>query len=159
VQEFYRWSDAGLALKSFAISLEADGDLGFSFVFPLFILKNFEDPLTGGFIVNRMYLKDQGLRDFGWQLMYTPSASRWVDTYFAAGAEWDTEDVTADSTVSRTDFVLETGVKFRVNITKSPLKFLSFLTEFMGFRAGIINRGFFTIDRIGYVLEFGAGVW
>ncbi len=159
VKEFYKWSDAGLALKSFAISLRADGDLGFSFVFPLFILKNFEDPLTGGFIVNRMYLKDQGLRDFGWQLMYTPSASRWVDTYFAAGAEWDTEDVTADSTVSRTDFVLETGVKFRVNITKSPLKFLSFLTEFMGFRAGIINRGFFTIDRLGYVLEFGAGVW
>jgi hypothetical protein len=153
-----------LALKSFAISLRADGDLGFSFVFPLFILKNFEDPMTGGFLVHRMYLKDKRLRDFGWQLMYTPSASRWVDTYFGAGVEWDREDVpasdtTAATTVSETHFVLETGVKFRVNITKSPLRFLSFLTEFMGFRAGIKNTGFFDIDRLTYVLEFGAGVW
>jgi hypothetical protein len=163
-RQLSRWADAGLALKSFAISLRADGDLGFSFVFPLFILKNFEDPMTGGFLVHRMYLKDKRLRDFGWQLMYTPSASRWVDTYFGAGVEWDREDVpasdtTAATTVSETHFVLETGVKFRVNITKSPLRFLSFLTEFMGFRAGIKNTGFFDIDRLTYVLEFGAGVW
>jgi len=161
-----RWADAGLALKSFAISLRADGDLGLSFVFPLFILKNFEDPMTGGFIVHRMYLKDQRLRDFGWQLMYTPSASRWIDTYLAAGVEFDKEDVSppptdpgSATTFTETDFVLETGFKFRVNITKSPLKFLSFLTEFMGFRAGIKNKGFFDISKLTYVFEFGAGVW
>ena len=143
-----------------------DGDLGFSFVFPLLIVKNVADPVSGGWIVNRMYLKDQGLRDFGWMLMYMPSASRWFDTYFAAGVEFDTEDISpppADSTMSLTEtttnFVLETGVKFRVNITKSPLKFLSFLTEFMGFRAGVRNVGAFTINNFRYVLEFGAGVW
>jgi len=57
------------------------------------------------------------------------------------------------------DFVFEGGVKLRVNITKSPLKFLSFLTDFMGFRAGIKNRGTPKIDSFSYVLEFGAGVW
>jgi hypothetical protein len=164
VEQLYAWADAGLALKSFAISLRADGDLGFSFVFPLFVLKNFEDPMTGGFLVHRMYLKDKGLRDFGWQLMYTPCASRWIVSYFGAGVEWDQEDVPAtDSTAAtlnrETNFVMETGIKFRVNITKSPLKFLSFLTEFMGFRAGIKNTGFFDINRLTYVLEFGAGVW
>jgi len=165
-KQLSRWADAGLALKSFAISLRADGDLGFSFVFPLFILKNFEDPMSGGFLVHRMYLKDRRLRDFGWQLMYTPSASRWIDTYFAAGVEFDREDVSppptnpdSANTFLQTDFVLETGVKFRVNITKSPLKFLSFLTDFMGFRAGIKNKGFFDISKLTYVLEFGAGVW
>jgi len=163
-QQLSQWAEAGLALKSFAISFRADGDLGFSFVFPLFVLKNFEDPMTGGFLVHRMYLKDKGLRDFGWQLMYTPSASRWVDSYFAAGVEWDQEEVPATDTtaatlVRETNFVMETGIKFRVNITKSPLKFLSFLTEFMGFRAGIKNTGFFDINRLTYVLEFGAGVW
>lgn len=165
-KQLFQWADAGLALKSFAISLRADGDLGVSFVFPLFIVKNFEDPMSGGFIVHRMYLKDQGLRDFGWMLMYTPSASRWIDSYFAAGYEADEEPVepapgdtaAATTTVSR-NFVMETGVKFRVNITKSPLRFLSFLTEFMGVRAGIKNTGFFDVDRLTYVLEFGAGVW
>ncbi len=160
------WLDAGLVLKSFAISLRADGDLGFSFVFPFFIVKNMESSLTGGFLVHRMYLKDQGLRDFGWMIMYTPSASRWVDTYFAAGAEHDVEDVVppptdpdSSLTVGEWNFVMETGLKFRVNITKSPLKFLSFLTEFMGFRAGIKNTGFFDIKNLTYVFEFGAGVW
>jgi hypothetical protein len=165
-EELTRWADAGLALKSFAISLRADGDLGLSFVFPLFLVKNFEDPMSGGFIVHRMYLKDTRLRDFGWMLMYTPSASRWIDSYIAAGYEGDTEmiepapgDSTAPTKTTYRNFVMETGIKFRVNITKSPLKFLSFLTEFMGFRAGIKNTGFFDIDRLTYVFEFGAGVW
>jgi hypothetical protein len=166
VKQVYSWAETGLALKSFAISLRADGDLGFSFVFPFFIVKNLEDPMAGGFIVHRMYLKDKALRDFGWLAMYTPSASRWVDSYLAAGVEWDKEDVTppptdpdAATTTTRTDFVLEAGIKFRANITKSPLRFLSFLTEYMGLRAGIKNKGFFDINRLTYVIEIGAGVW
>ncbi len=160
--EFWSWWSDELVLKSFAISFRADGDLGFSFVFPFFIVKNLEDPMAGGFLVHRMYLKDQGLRDFGWMLMYAPSASRWIDSYFAAGAERDREPDPADPDgplITDWDFVLETGLKFRVNITKSPLRFLSFLTDFMGFRAGIQNKGFFDISNLTYVFEFGAGVW
>jgi hypothetical protein len=158
------WLEEGFALKSFAISLRYDGDLGFSFVFPFFIFKNFEDPASGGFIVHRMYLKDKGLRDFGWMLMYTPSASRWIDTYIAGGVEWDEIDLpegSAQKTMNETDFVLETGIKFRVNITKAPapLKYLGAITEFWGFRAGIKNSGFANIKKLTYVLEFGAGVY
>jgi hypothetical protein len=57
----------------------------------------------------------------------------------------------------QTDFVLETGLKFRAQIGSTPLKFLSFFTDFWGIRAGIKNYGFFDIDQLTYVLEVGAG--
>ncbi len=157
-EDLLDWVDEGSVVKSLAISFYADGDLGLSFVFPFFIVKNFEDPMSGGFIVWRMYLKDEGLRDFGWMAMYTPSASRWIDTYFAAGAEWDDEIIDGQKHTD-VEFVLETGLKFRAQIGHSPLKFLTFLTDFWGFRAGIKNYGFANIDRLTYVLEVGAGAW
>jgi hypothetical protein len=157
-EDVFGWLSEGSVVKSFAVSLYVDGDLGFAFAFPLFIVKNFEDPMTGGFIVHRMYLKDDDLRDFGWMALYTPSASRWIDTYLAAGAEWDKEVVNGESQTD-TEFVLETGVKFRVNISTSAFKFLGVLTDFWGLRAGIKNKGFFDIDHLTYVFEFGAGAW
>jgi hypothetical protein len=163
---FVDWVNEGAAVKSLsiafmysgAVSPDNDGDIGFSFAFPFFIVKNLEAPMLGGFLVWRMYLKDVGLSDFGWMLLYTPSASRWFDTYFAGGVEWDSETVDG---VENTDtwFVLETGLKFRVNISTSAVKFLSFLTDFWGFRAGIRNYGAPDIDRLVYVLEIGAGVF
>ncbi|MFV1987485.1 MAG: hypothetical protein ACC682_09385, partial [Gemmatimonadota bacterium] len=167
LQGFFQWADEGQIVKSLGIALRADGDLGVSFVFPLFIVKNLEVGIGGGFLVHRMYLKDKGFRDFGWLLMYTPSASRWIDTYVAAGVEWDSFDVVPEDpenlpepgpeptllTMTDTDFVFETGIKFRVNLSTSPLKFLGFLTDFWGLRAGIKNKGFFTIEKLSYVLE------
>jgi hypothetical protein len=91
--EWDEWFREGELVRSFGIALRLDGDVGVSFTFPLLIVKNFEDPLTGGFIVNRMYLKDFSPTDFGWQLLYTPSASRWLDGYLAAGLEVATYDV------------------------------------------------------------------
>ena len=55
--------------------------------------------------------------------------------------------------------MLETGVKFRVQLGSSPLSFLTFLTDFWGLRLGVLNKGFFDIDRFTYVIEFGAGAW
>jgi hypothetical protein len=146
----------GEALKSLSINYRYDGTSGVSFVFPLFIVKNFEEPLAGGYVMHRVYLQDVGLRDVGWMLLYTPSASRWFDTYVSGGVEWDKRDVDG---AERTDasFVLEGGVKFRVNVLHSPLKFLGKLTPYWGLRAGIKNTGAFTVNRIGYVLEIGAG--
>jgi len=152
------WVDEGSVVKSLAISLYTDGDLGFSFVFPFFIVKNLETKISGGFLVWRLYLKDLGLRDFGAMAMYAPSASRWFDTYFALGYEWY-EEGPKDTPEKYDDFVLETGLKFRVQLGTSPLKFLTFLTDFWGFRAGIKNYGFTDIERLTYVLEFGAGAW
>ena len=166
VQGFVDWVGAGGAVKSVSISFMVsgspnpgnDGDLGLSFAFPLFIVKNMEAPMLGGFLVWRMYLKDVNLQDFGWMMLYTPSASRWFDTYFAAGAEWD-DEIINDEKVSKTWFVLETGLKFRVNISTSPVKFLGFLTDFWGVRAGIRNYGALDIKNLVYVAEIGAGVF
>ncbi|MGD8867053.1 MAG: hypothetical protein PVI01_05475 [Gemmatimonadales bacterium] len=152
------WTAEGSVVKSLAISVMNDGDWGFSAVFPFFIVKNLETRISGGFLVWRLYLKDVKLRDFGAMLMYAPSASRWFDTYFALGYEWYAEGP-RDAPEKFDDFVLETGVKFRVQLGTSPLKFLTVLTDFWGVRAGIKNYGFTDIDRLTYVLEFGAGAW
>jgi hypothetical protein len=159
LQDLLDWVDEGSVVKSLAISLMNDGDWGFSFVFPFFIVKNLETNISGGFLVWRMYLKDIELRDFGVMLMYAPSASRWFDTYFALGYEWYEEGPRGAPPEKFDDFVLETGFKFRVQLGTSPLKFLTFFTDFWGFRAGIKNYGFTDIDRLTYVLEFGAGAW
>jgi len=167
VNDASAWANSlveGAAIKSLSIAalftsdLAGGQDFGFSFVFPAFVVKHLEEPLTGGYIVHRMYLKDTGLRDFGWQLMYTPSASRWFDTYIAAGAEYDEGDPPASGSrpPSNWDFVLETGFKFRVDVTRSPLRFLPF-TDFWGVRFGVKNVGFPDISRLTYVIEFGAG--
>jgi hypothetical protein len=152
------WAEQGAVAKSLGIALRMDGDLGVSVVFPLLLVKNFEDPLGGGFIVQRVYMKGKGLTDFGWGLLYTPSASRWFDTYLAAGAERDSE--VDDTAKTRTiDLVVESGVKLRVNLSGTPLRFLGFLTDFWGLRIGIKHRGGFEISRLSYVVEIGAGVW
>ena len=162
-KEFRSFLDSDLALKSFAISLRYDGDLGVSAVFPLFIVKNFEDPMAGGFLVNRIYLKDKDLRDFGYSLLYMKSASRWIDPYIGVGFEVDKELDADGNTITDRHFVMESGFKFRVNVTKSPLPFLAWFTEYWGLRVGLQYHGFPDVGNtrtpINYVFEIGAGVF
>ncbi len=151
------WINAGTFKRSLSISAYADGKWGFSWTFPFYIGKNMTVPMTGGYVMHRMYLKNKNLRDFGWTLLYANSASRWVDPYIAAGVEWYDRDLGMGVTERRTDFVFDTGFKFRTQVGQSPLRFLSFLTEFWGLRVGVKNYGFFDIDRLTYVVEIGAG--
>jgi len=162
LKSIVEWNNAESFVKSISISLMADGDLGVSVILPFFIFKTLEDPIAGGYICQRVYFKDKSLRDIGWMLLYTPSASRWVDGYFSGGVEWDKYDVYENdvwSTKTRTDFVMETGIRFRANLAHSPFSFMSFLTDFWGIRVGIKNYGFWDIDRLTYVLEIGSGTW
>ncbi|UCG30170.1 MAG: hypothetical protein JSV53_11855 [candidate division WOR-3 bacterium] len=158
-----RWvAEAGDFVKSLSIAFRADGDYGMSIIFPLFIVKHFQEPFGGGWIVNRIYFKDTDMRDFAWTVLYTASASRWMEGYLSAGFEWDEEwdDIYSPETFeSNRNFVLETGVKFRANLTNTPLKFLNNLTDFWGLRLGIKSTGFVDIDRLTYVIEIGAGSW
>jgi len=149
--------DEGAVQKSLSIAYRYDGNAGFSFVFPFFIVKHLVDPLAGGYILQRMYFEDDRFRDFGWTALYTPSASRWLDTYASAGMERDRSKDASGVESQRTEFVLETGLKFRVNVEHSPAKFLAALTPYWGLRAGFKYTGGFEIDRLGYVVEFGAG--
>jgi hypothetical protein len=156
VDEAFGWIDAGTFKRSLSIALYTDGRLGFTWAFPFFIVKNFQLSMSGGYIMHRMYLKGNNLDDFGWMALYSPSASRWIDSYFAAGVEW--HDVGTGGTRDiKADFVLETGLKLRAQIGHSPIKFLSFLTDFWGVRFGIKNYGFTDIDHLTYVVELGAG--
>jgi len=161
LKKFGSWLEDESFAKSWAVSFRADGDLGFSVAFPLLIFKNVQDPLGGGWLVNRIYFKDRELRDFGWLLHYTSSASRWVDGYIAAGWEYDVIDTDdMGGTRSRNLFVTETGIKLRVNIHHTPMKFLAKLgTDFWGLRVGIRTTDIWDFDQIGYVFEFGAGSW
>ena len=160
VHSFLEWWEGGRIIKSLSIALRSNNAWGVSFSFPLLIIKNIEAPIFGGWIVNRIYLQDENLRDFGYNILYTPSASRFLDPYFAFGFEIDRYVVgETNEEKKRTDFVMETGVKFRSTVKPTFLNFLSPLTDFWGFRIGIKNRGFMAIDHITYVLEIGAGAW
>ena len=84
VDQVNSWLTSGTAKKSLSIAAYGDGSgVGFSWVFPLFIVKNLTIPMSGGYLLHRMYLKGDGLGDFGWMLLYANSASRWVDTYLS----------------------------------------------------------------------------
>ena len=160
-RRFFDWWEAGNFINSLAIAARVDNNQwGFSFTFPLLIVKNLEAPLVGGWLVNRIYLQDKELRDFGYNILYTPSASRFLDPYFSVGVDVDKYDSEITGQVeSRTDFVFETGIKLRGNVKFSPFKFLGFLTDFWGARLGIKNRGFMDINNLYYTFEIGAGVW
>ncbi len=146
-------------ISSLGVSYRLDnGRSGVSVSFPLLIVKNLEAPLVGGWLLNKLYFQGKKLEDFGYNLVYTPSASRFFDPYVAGGFEVaDKDDI--DSTSRETDFVFETGVKFRGNVEYSPLKFLSFISPFWGVRLGIKNKGFMKIKDLNYIFEIGAGVW
>ena len=163
VQKFYDWWETGNFINSLAVAARVDNDQwGISFAFPLLIVKNVEAPLVGGWLVNRIYLQDRNWRDFGYNLLYTPSASRFLDPYFSLGVETDKYETVIDGMTTlekRTDFVFETGIKLRGNVKFSPLKFLSVLADLWGVRLGVKNRGFMDIKNLNYVFEIGAGVW
>ncbi len=146
-------------ISSLGVSYRLDnGRSGVSVTFPMLIVKNLEAPLVGGWLLNKLYFQGKKLEDFGYNLVYTPSASRFFDPYVAGGFEVADEDG-IDSTARETDFVFETGVKFRGNVTYSPLKILSFISPFWGIRLGIKNKGFMKINDLNYIFEIGAGVW
>jgi hypothetical protein len=104
-----------------------------------------------------MYVQGENLRDFGWTALYTPSASRWLDTYLSAGGENAHSTDSTGAIVGKWAFVFETGIKFRVNINETPVKVLHHFTDYWGLRLGIKNRGFPSINKLTYVFELGAG--
>lgn len=148
------------------ISYRFDEDNSISFALPLLLVKHVEAPMTGGWFYHKFYLgnkdssPDQIARSFGHQIQHTNSASRWLDNYIGIGYEF----VDIDEEVGQIDhhpfLVTEIGMKIRVNITKTPLKFLKFLgTDYWGVRFGWKNLGFNPFYYSGFVLEFGAGAF
>lgn len=150
--------------KSLSIAYRYDGNSGLAFSFPFFIIKHLEDPMGGGWILHRMYFKDKNLRDFAWTLLYAPSASRWIDGFLAAGVEFDDleypDGYGGIRTQTQHNFVMESGLKFRVNMKYSPIKFVTKITDFWGFRIGLKYAGnAWDFRHIGLVAEVGMGTF
>jgi len=160
LDKFGDWLTGESWMRSFSFALRVDGDLGVSFMFPFWLVKNLEDPLGGGYILHRVYLTGKDLRNFGYTSVYTTSASRWIDGYLGVGFENRVFDEPDGGTTSRNDFLLESGIKFRVNVEHSSFRFMRKLgTDFWGLRLGVRNFGGWTIEELGYVVEFGAGAF
>ena len=146
----------GRELKPFSLAYRTDGDHGIVLSFPLLVLKNVPEPLTGGYLVNRFFLRGGDPRSWGWNLMYTPSASRWFDQYLAAGVDV-VREVDSDGVVDRKPaFTAETGFKFRF---RAPVRAMDVITPFWGLRLGVKSKGALDIDGLTFIFEFGGGVW
>jgi hypothetical protein len=155
VKQVTKWMSGESFVKSVSLAFRMDGEAGFSAVFPFFVFWHFADPVGGGWVMSRVYWKDKQLRDFGYNALYTTSASRWIDGYFSVGVERRMNDLGATNWL----WVAETGFKFRANIKHSPLSFLSKLTDFWGIRIGLQYYGLLPVTELGYVVEIGGGTF
>jgi hypothetical protein len=96
--------------------------------------------------------------------LVTSSASRWFDTYFAAGAEWwkaqkaeiGGEEVTL--TDSHWEAAIETGVKFRFRVP-GKIKPVMLFHQFGGVRFGVRTNRLDQIQNLRFIFEIGAGVF
>lgn len=155
--KFNNWIEDQSFSKSLSIAYRYDGAGGVALAFPLFIVKNYNVSLTGGWLVNRVYIETDR---WAWTLLYTTSASNWIGSYFSGGLEWvDGENATTGASTETAYFVGELGMKFRVNMVHTPLKFLSKLTDFWGVRTGVKATGGWDIKQLNYVIEVGAGTF
>ena len=165
-----QWIKEEKSYTSLSLAYRWDDSQRISFSFPLLLLRNFEAPKTGGWLYNKVYLGDfdSVIKDsefafeklMGHQITYSSSASRWIDTYIGLG--YEIYDINPDKEITNYDafFVSEAGIKLRVNIERTPLKFLRHLgTDFWGIRIGWKNLGFSPFVDSGFVVEIGAGVF
>ena len=162
-KEFSKLSKDDVLRNKLGLSWRTDG-LGLSI--PLLLVRHVEAPMTGGWFYHKVYtenftsnLNGQLFNVIGHQIQHSNSASRWLDTYVGLGYEYiyiDDDQPTNDEF----EFVSEAGIKIRLNIRVTPLKFLKFLgTDFWGIKIGWKNRGFDFFNSGGFVIEIGAGAF
>lgn len=165
-QSIVRLSKQNKLRNKIGFSYRFDEDNSFALSVPLLFVRHVEAPMTGGWFYHKFYFGDEDSTPeqvnhfFGHQIQHTNSASRWLDNYIGVGYEVIDIDEELNSTQPRTYLVTEIGMKIRVNITKTPLKFLKFLgTDYWGIRLGWKNLGFNPFIYSGIVLEVGAGAF
>ncbi len=161
-----QWIKEERAFRSFGVSYRFDNEQTLSFSFPLLIFKNVAAPMTGGWFYNKLYLGSGDSYDgytnnlLGHQIVHTTSASRWLDSYIGFGYEITDVNQAEEEVDFDFRFVSEAGLKLRLNITKTPLKFFRHLgTDYWGVKFGWKNVGFKSFSYSGFVVEIGAGVF
>lgn len=146
--------------KNFYASFRQDSHFpGFS------ILNAFGDelPYLGGWICFKQDIQLKSFENFfntnsatyTPSFLYTPSASRFFDQYFAVG--WKMNYL-GNFKFKPEDVVFEYGFKIRLNtkFMPQPIKFLSNFHDLWGIRIGIKNTSIH-LNNFNFVFEFGAG--
>jgi len=164
-----QWIKEERAFRAVGVSYRRDASGSISLALPLLIFKSVEAPLTGGWLYHKLYSGADSITidpqyqysmALGHQIVHSSSASRWIDTYVGLGYEIHDLDLDPSVDDSRFQFVSEAGIKIRMNISKTPFKFLKHLgTDFWGIRLGWKNVGFRSFKASGFVIEIGAGAF
>jgi len=164
-----QWLKEERVYRSIGASHRWDENNGPSFAIPLGVFKSIEAPLTGGWLYHKIYLPFDTVmtsngqfydRILGHQVVHSSSASRWIDTYVGLGYEWHQDILPENQFDGKLRFVSEAGIKVRLNISKTPLRFLKYISgRFWGIRIGWKNVGFREFRQAGFVLEIGAGAF
>ena len=100
----------------------------------------------------------------GYEMLFTPSASRWADWYVTVGTDHFkelTKEVDGEEIVTRKDswmLATEAGYRFRFRVPQK-LKPATFWYDFGGVRFGVRSNGFDSLENLRLVAEIGAGVW
>ena len=149
--------------RSYGLGYRYDGFSKIYLTFPFLIIRNLEAPVIGGWFAwtvdANLGTLNGDFQRFGQRLMYTPSASRWLDTYGAIGYEYQYHDL-PDTSFYKTDFVFEIGLKIRGSIAKTPMSSLKYLgTDFWGIRVGIRTYGFHDFKTTRFIGEIGTGAF
>ncbi len=152
-------------VRAISVAYRYDGVGRLAVYLPLLITRNIEAPAVSGWFV---WATDVNIRAFSFngkferlsvKLLYTPSASRFVDWYLAAGGEYR-KYRNEPGLPTEWKFVYETGTKFRFSVDKTPLSFMRRLgTDFWGVRFALRATSFPDVKELGYIVEVGAGVW
>ena len=149
----------GLSVGALAASFNTEAQIGIGTNLGTFIRLEsdlgLDESLTVGWAHGFWRFNRRSALDFGYGILYTTSASRWLDGYFSVGYERDRDDRGRNNYF----WTAESGFKFRANIKHSPLSFLSKLTDFWGLRVGLQAAGLLPVERWRYVIEIGAGTW
>ena len=101
--------------------------------------------------------------DLSFEGMIIGSAAKFWDSYVSAGAAYErirhrTQDGLETGTGHEWNFVVESGMKFRLRISGKK-RILALGYEFAGVRLGVRGSGFNDINQIRMIFEIGAGVW
>lgn len=143
---------------SYAFSYRYDQKSFFTITFPLLLIKNIEPYILEGWLVHRLSFYQWPFRwpfynayipNIQYSLLYTPSASRFLDPYISGGLEY-AEKV-------KPGYVFETGLKFRFNTRCPILQYWG--KDFLGIRLGIkykVSKNA-VINSLNMIFEIGLG--
>lgn len=148
VDDFIEWANIEEFINSYSFAARYDGTFGVATYIPLFLYRNVDVFQINGKLVHRLTfssISNDSATLFGYSLLYTPSVSRFIDTYFAAGFELGEENV---------GYTFETGIKLRFKF-KYELPVINVLGIRLGLKGTSFN--FDEVNTINYIFEIGFG--